>query len=65
MADSIRPISPAVIARSESLGIHPMLLSGDVATVAHRIGAEAGIPDVRADLLPADKARSDSRTRIE
>ena len=57
VADSIRPISPAVIASIQSLGIHPMLLSGDVATIADRIGAEAGIPDVRADLLPADKAR--------
>ena len=33
-----------------------MLLSGDVAAVANRIGAETGISDVRADLLPADKA---------
>src|SRR6478672_3546583 len=57
VADSIRPISPAVIASIQSLGIHPMLLSGDVATIADRIGAETGISDVRADLLPADKAR--------
>jgi Cd2+/Zn2+-exporting ATPase len=56
VADSIRPISPAVISLIESLGLHPMLLSGDVAAVANRIGAETGISDVRADLLPADKA---------
>jgi Zn2+/Cd2+-exporting ATPase len=57
VADSIRPVSPAVISSIESLGIHPMLLSGDVAAVANRIGAESGISDVRADLLPADKAK--------
>jgi Cd2+/Zn2+-exporting ATPase len=33
-----------------------MLLSGDVTAVANRIGAETGISDVRAELLPADKA---------
>jgi Cd2+/Zn2+-exporting ATPase len=57
VADSVRPVSPAVISRLKSLGIRPLLLSGDVKRVAARIGTEVGISDVRAELLPADKAR--------
>jgi Cd2+/Zn2+-exporting ATPase len=57
VADSIRPVSPSVISAIESLGVRPMLLSGDVPSVAERIGAEVGIQDVRSELLPADKAR--------
>jgi Cd2+/Zn2+-exporting ATPase len=57
VADSIRPVSPSVISAIKSLGLRPLLLSGDVPQVADRIGTEVGIADVRSELLPGDKAR--------
>ena len=57
VADTVRPISRSVIGQIRSLGIQPLLLSGDTAAVAARIGNEVGISDVRAGLLPADKSR--------
>ena len=57
VADSIRPVSSLVVGALESLGLRPLLLSGDIPAVANRIGADVGISDVRAGLLPADKAR--------
>jgi len=36
-------------------GTAPVLLTGDNASVARRLGTEVGITDVRAELLPADK----------
>ncbi len=57
--DRLRPEAPGVLADLSSLGIHPlMLLSGDRAAVARTIGESFGLTDVRAELLPAQKAEA-------
>ena len=56
LADTIRPESKATIQRLRESGIeHIVMLSGDNQGTAEAIGREAGIDEIRADLLPADK----------
>jgi heavy metal translocating P-type ATPase len=56
LIDRARPQARAAVAALSALtGRSPMLLTGDNAGSAHRLGAEAGIDDVRADLLPEGK----------
>jgi heavy metal translocating P-type ATPase len=56
VADTIKPTSAAAISRLRSLGLRPVLLTGDNAATAHAVAAEAGIEEVIAEVLPADKA---------
>ncbi|MEU0134057.1 heavy metal translocating P-type ATPase [Streptomyces sp. NPDC006296] len=57
IADRIRPDAAATVsALSRLTDGSPMLLTGDNARAADRLAAEAGITDVRAGLLPQDKA---------
>jgi Cd2+/Zn2+-exporting ATPase len=58
VADPVRPASADVIASLRSLGLRTVMLTGDNRTIAGRIAARAGIEDVRAELLPEDKARA-------
>ena len=53
--DDLRPHARDVIDDLRSLRIHPLVLTGDTAASAAPIAAEAGIDDVRAQLLPAEK----------
>ena len=55
--DTVKPSAPAAVARLRDLGLHPVLLTGDNAATAHAVGDAAGIGDVLAEALPADKAR--------
>ncbi|PLK49869.1 heavy metal translocating P-type ATPase [Uliginosibacterium sp. TH139] len=55
--DSPRPEAQEAIAELKSAGIRPVLLTGDHAVSAAAIAAQLGIEDVRAEVLPADKAR--------
>ena len=57
VADAIKPTSASAIAQLRSLGLRPLLLTGDNAVVARTVANEAGIAedDVIADVLPADK----------
>ncbi|WKG02311.1 heavy metal translocating P-type ATPase [Mycolicibacterium sp. HK-90] len=57
LADRVRPDAAAAVARLGELTQHPpVLLTGDNARAAHRLGRQVGITDVRAELLPGDKA---------
>lgn len=57
LADRVRPGAAAAVARLAALtGKPPILLTGDNPAAAHRVAVEVGITDVRAGLLPADKA---------
>jgi len=57
VADTIKPTSKDAVARFRSLGLTPMLLTGDNLAVAESVAAEVGITEVTAGVLPADKAR--------
>src|SRR5262249_963782 len=55
VADPLRPISPRAVALLGALGLRTVMLTGDNRQTAARIGTEAGVTDVRAELLPEDK----------
>jgi Cd2+/Zn2+-exporting ATPase len=58
LADAIRPSSAAAIRALREAGIeHIVMLTGDNRQTAQRIAREAGIDEVRAEQLPADKVR--------
>ncbi|MER5702450.1 heavy metal translocating P-type ATPase [Micromonospora sp. NPDC002296] len=55
VADVVKPTSAAAVAGLRALGLTPVLLTGDNATVARAVAAEVGIAEVTAEVLPADK----------
>jgi Cu+-exporting ATPase len=57
VADAVKPTSVEAVARLRQLGLRPLLVTGDNATVARAVAAAVGIEpgDVIADVLPADK----------
>lgn len=56
--DEMRSEAPDVIAQLAGLGVaHVAVLTGDNLRTANAIGRAAGVSDVRAGLLPEDKAR--------
>lgn len=57
-SDHLRPESKEVMQHLRSLGIeHTIMLTGDKEQTARRIAKSAGITDVYAECLPADKVR--------
>ncbi|MCV7192451.1 copper-translocating P-type ATPase [Mycolicibacterium brumae] len=55
VADAVKPTSAAAIAGLRRLGLTPVLLTGDNTAVARQVGAEVGVDEVIAEVLPADK----------
>lgn len=55
VADTIKESSKQAIADLKALGVSSIMLTGDNAMTAKAIGKEAGIADVRGDLLPEAK----------
>lgn len=55
LADSLRKESKDMIRRLKTLGVMPVLLTGDQESAANQIASELGIEDVHADCLPEDK----------
>jgi len=56
IADAPRETAAEAIRALKELGVRPVMLSGDSRATAERIGAELGIEEVIAEVLPADKA---------
>jgi P-type E1-E2 ATPase len=57
IADQLRPAAAATVAAITALtGAVPVLLTGDNPRAAARLAGQAGISDVRAGLLPQEKA---------
>jgi Cu+-exporting ATPase len=54
--DALKPQAAAAVARLRALGIVPVLVTGDSRGAALAAGRLAGIDDVRAEVLPEDKA---------
>ena len=55
-ADRVRPDAAAIVAHLRALGITPVMLTGDHEGAARAVASALGIDDVRAGLLPEDKA---------
>lgn len=59
LMDEMRPETPDTIAKLKRQGAQDiMMLTGDHKAVAERVGNEAGITDIRADLLPSEKIKA-------
>lgn len=56
LADQLRPETPEVAAKLADMGIEVYMLTGDNERTAQAIAQKAGIGEVRAGLLPAQKA---------
>ena len=60
VADTIRPEARAATAALKAAGIrHTVMLTGDNERTARAIAEQAGVDDVRANLLPDGKVRGD------
>ncbi len=56
VADPIKPGSPAAVARLHALGLEVTMLTGDGRRTAEAVARVAGIAQINAELLPADKS---------
>ena len=56
VSDTVKDNSVAAVAAMKELGLHPILLTGDNERAARAVAAEVGIEDIRAEVLPAEKA---------
>jgi P-type Cu2+ transporter len=56
IADAPRETAAEAVGELRELGLRPVMLSGDSRATAERVGAELGIGEVIAEVLPADKA---------
>jgi Cu+-exporting ATPase len=65
VADTVKPTSAQAVARLRSLGLTPVLLTGDNQRAARAVADEVGIETVIADVLPADKVNVITRLQEE
>src|SRR3989440_1486777 len=56
VADRIRPSAKSAVAALHNLGIRVLLLTGDSRATAEAVARTLGIADMRAEVLPGDKA---------
>jgi P-type Cu+ transporter len=54
--DSVKPAARAAVARLHALGVDTVMLTGDNRGSAEAVARELGIAQVRAEILPGDKA---------
>lgn len=57
VADLIRESSREAVAELQAMGLRVIMLTGDHAASARAVQMAAGIPELRAELLPQDKER--------
>ncbi len=58
VADTIKPDSAKAIEEMHKMGLTVIMLTGDNAKTAKAIGAEAGVDEVIAGILPEEKAKA-------
>ncbi len=54
--DAVKPSAPAAVEALHALGLRTVLLTGDNEAAARVVAEEIGVSDVRAGVLPAEKA---------
>lgn len=64
-ADALKPSAGAAIRRLSERGIATLMLSGDSAATAKKIGTELGLSDVRAEILPDMKATVMAELKVQ
>ena len=57
VTDTVKPSAPAAVGRLRTLGLHPILLTGDNPATAEAVAAAADIDEVISGALPAAKAQ--------
>jgi Cu+-exporting ATPase len=65
VADTVKPTSRDAIDQLIGLGLRPVLLTGDNTQTARTVGAQVGISEVIAEVLPADKVEVVRRLQAE
>ena len=65
VSDTIKATSVEAIAQLRSLGLTPILLTGDNTRAARAVGAQLGITEVIAEVLPEDKVAVITRLQGE
>ena len=56
--DTIKPGAAPAIAALRAMGLRTLMLTGDTRAAAQQVAREIGLDEVRADLLPEDKAEA-------
>ncbi|WP_237728085.1 cation-translocating P-type ATPase [Cellulomonas sp. APG4] len=65
VSDTIKPTSVEAISRLRSLGLTPILLTGDNSRAAQAVAAQVGVTDVIAEVLPEEKVAVVTRLQSE
>ncbi|MCQ4119646.1 heavy metal translocating P-type ATPase [Rhodococcus tibetensis] len=65
VADSVKPTSREAVSQFRSLGLTPIMLTGDNQSAAQAIAAQVGIDQVIAEVLPQDKLEVVKRLQAE
>ncbi len=63
--DTIKPGAAAAVARLHALGIRTVMLTGDNRGSAEAVASILGIDEVKAEILPADKAQAVAALKAE
>jgi heavy metal translocating P-type ATPase len=58
LSDVMRPEAKTIVSSLTAMGVKPVLLTGDHKGAADYFAAQAGIPEIRAELLPEHKVES-------
>jgi Cu+-exporting ATPase len=65
VADTVKPTSARAVRELRTLGLHPVLLTGDHDAAARAVAAEVGIDEVVSEVLPEDKVAEVERLQSE
>ena len=65
LSDALKPGAKEAIAKLKKKGIKTIMLTGDNPLTAKRIGNEAGVDEIFADVLPAEKAEKIKELKSE